>query len=231
PYFNPPPYHPEDLKRVLVIGLAAGTTPTQLTEIYGPISIDGVEIDPAIVEVGRRYFGMTMPNLNVHIADGRTFLLQTQTVYDLVVVDAYRLPYIPWHLTTVEFFKDVRSHLTDDGVVAINVGHTPSDWRLVDAMVATMSCVYDSVHIVAVPNTFNAIVIATAQPSTPDDFTVNLSGLTDPRLQAVGTQALSHLREPKPSDTIFTDDRAPVEQLTDVLALRYLLGFSGDGTN
>lgn len=230
PYFNPPPYPPGNLRCVLVIGLAAGTTPTQLTEVYGPISIDGVEIDPAIVQVGRRYFEMTMPNLNVHIADGRTFLLQTRTHYDLVVVDAYRLPYIPWHLTTVEFFKDVRSHLTDDGVVAINVGHTPDDWRLVDAMVATMSRVYSSVHIVAVPNTFNAIVIATAQPSTPADFAVNLSGLTDPRLQAVGIQALSHLRKPKPSGIVFTDDRAPVEQLTDVLALRYVLGFSGDGT-
>jgi spermidine synthase len=94
---------------------------------------------------------MTQPNLTVAIADGRTYLTQTTEQYDVVAVDAYRLPYIPWHLTTVEFFQQVREHLTAEGVVAINVGHTPGvngapdDWRLVDAMVATMRQVYPSV--------------------------------------------------------------------------------------
>lgn len=232
PYFNPPPYRPDHLGRVLVIGLAAGTTPTQLTEIYGPLIIDGVEIDADVVSIGREWFGMTMPNLNVHIADGRTYLLQTEQLYDLVAVDAYRLPYIPWHLTTQEFFEAVRDHLTPQGVVAINVGHTPGsaeasdagDWRLVDAMVNTMQQVFTEVHIIAVPGSFNAIVVATVAPSSSENLAVNAPHLADPRLQLLAEQALANLREPRPSHHVFTDDLAPVEQMTHALALRYLLG-------
>jgi predicted membrane-bound spermidine synthase len=231
PYFNPAPYPPDSVQDLLVIGLAAGTTPTQFAEVYGALPVDGVEIDPAIVEVGRRYFGMTQPGLEVHITDGRTYLLQSDRRYSVVAIDAYRLPYIPWHLTTVEFFQQVRDHLRDDGVVAINVGHTPSptspsggDWRLVDAMAATMGQVFPDVHVITIPNSFNAIVVATVQPSTPDNLAANLPLLDDIRLRTLTEQAMAQLRAPAPSTMIFTDDRAPVEQLTHALVLRYILG-------
>lgn len=224
PYFNPSPYPPERVQRLLVVGLAAGTVSTQYTDIYGPLPIDGVEIDPEILRVGREYFGMTQPNLNVVAADGRTYLQQTDARYDVVAVDAYRLPYIPWHLTTVEFFQEIRDHLTDTGVVAINVGHTPDDWRLVAALVATLHQVYPSVQVIALERTFNAIVVASVQPSTPEDFRANLALLSDPRLQTVGQRAYAQLREVAPGEPIFTDDRAPVELLTDALVLQYFLG-------
>ena len=231
PYFNPAPHPPDSVEDLLVIGLAGGTTPTQFAEIYGPLPVDGVEIDPAIVEVGRRYFGMTRPELEVHTTDGRTYLLQSRRRYSVVAIDAYRLPYIPWHLTTVEFFQQVRDHLRDDGVVAINVGYTPApgapsggDWRLVDAMVATMGQVFADVHIITIPNSFNAIVVATVQPSTPDNLAANLPLLEDIRLRTLTEQALAQLRAPAPSNLIFTDDRAPIEQLTHALVLRYVLG-------
>ncbi len=224
PYFNPPPYPPERVGSLLVIGLAAGTIPAQYTEVYGPIPIDGVEIDPAIVDAGRAYFGMTQPNLDVHVTDGRTFLLRSGARYDVVAVDAYRLPYIPWHLTTVEFFAQVRAHLTPGGVVAINVGRTPGDWRMVSAMVATMERVFPSVHVVAVPGTLNAIVVATIQESRSENLAANLPLLADPALATVAGRALEQVRDVPPSQIVFTDDRAPVEQLTNDLALRYVLG-------
>ncbi|MGC9398250.1 MAG: spermidine synthase [Anaerolineae bacterium] len=224
PYFNPPPYRPQDVDSLLVIGLAAGTIPDQYTEIYGPIPIDGVEIDPAIIEVGREYFEMTQPNLNVYAADGRAFLQCTEGSYDVVAVDAYRLPYIPWHLTTVEFFQEIAAHLTAEGVVAINVGHTPEDWRLVAAMVATLEQVFPSTHVVAVPETFNAIVVATAQPTRAGHLEANLVHLEEPHLRAVAGRALANLVEIAPGRPIFTDDRAPVELLTDALVLNYVLG-------
>jgi spermidine synthase len=224
PFFNPPPHPPEAVDRLLVIGLAGGTISTQYTEVYGPVPIDGVEIDPAIVAVGRRYFAMTQPNLRVHVTDGRAFLAQTSQHYDVVAVDAYRLPYIPWHLTTVEFFRQVRAHLTSEGVVSINVGHTPDDWRLVAAMVATLRRVFPSVHVIDVPESFNAIVVATVQTTTPQHLADNLPQLSDPRLRTVAQRALAHGREVPASDVVFTDDRAPVERLTHDLALRYVLG-------
>ncbi len=229
PYFNAAPHPPEAVDSLLVIGLAAGTTPDQYTRIYGALPIDGVEIDPEIVTVGRRFFGMTQPNLDVHITDGRYFLRQrgqTMARYDVVAVDAYRLPYIPWHLTTVEFFEEVRAHLSSEGIVAINVGHTPGDWRLVAAMVATMREVYPSVHVIDVPTSFNAIVVATVQPTTSEALIDNLPHLTDARLRSVAESAHANLREVPDSDLVFTDDRAPIEQITHDLAVRYLLGIS-----
>jgi predicted membrane-bound spermidine synthase len=56
---------PADIQRVAIVGLAAGTTARQMTAVYGNIPIDGYELDPKIVEVGQKYFGMTMPNLNI----------------------------------------------------------------------------------------------------------------------------------------------------------------------
>jgi spermidine synthase len=226
PYFNPAPHPPSTVGSLLVIGLAAGTTARQYTEVYGPLPIDGVEIDPAIIQVGRDYFAMTEPNLIAYATDGRTFLAQTARRYDVVAVDAYRLPYIPWHLTTVEFFAEVKAHLTDEGVVAINVGHTPGiggDWRLVEAMVNTMRQVYPSIYVIEVPDSFNAIVVATVQATTAQNLADNLSILNDTRLETVAKRALGNLREPRASALVFTDDRAPVEQLTHALALRYIL--------
>ena len=76
--------------------------------------------DPKIVEVGRKYFDMNMPNLNVVIGDGRLNLERSTQQYDIIAVDAYRPPYIPPHMTTQEFFAIVASHLTDDGVLTIH---------------------------------------------------------------------------------------------------------------
>jgi len=111
------------------------------------------------------------------------------------------------------------------------VGHAPGtegaangDWRLVDAMVNTMRRVYPSVHVIAIPGSFNAIVVATMQETVPDNLTANLSELEDPRLQQLAQQSLADVRSPTPSALVFTDDHAPVERLTHAVALRYVLG-------
>lgn len=223
PFFNPPPHTADRVDSLCLIGLAAGTISKAYSAIYGPIPIDGVEIDPEIVRVGREFFDMTEPNLNVVVADGRAFLAHSTRRYDVVAVDAYRLPYIPWHLTTVEFFREARAHLTDEGVVVVNVGRTASDWRLVEAMVATLGQVFPGVHVIAVPDTFNAIVVATAQPSQAGNLAANLPGLAHPLLIDVARRAADNLRPVEPGDLVFTDDRAPVELLTNAVVLEYFL--------
>ena len=122
----------------------------------------------------------------------------------MIGIDAYRLPYIPWHLTTREFFAQVRAHLTDDGVVVVNVGHTEDDFRMVEAMVATLQTVFPSVHVVNLPGTFNAILVATVQPSTPDNLRANLPLLKHPFLRDVASDALKNLRPTMPGRIVFT---------------------------
>ncbi len=225
PYFNRPPTA-DQLQRVAIVGLAAGTIPRQYTAAFGPVPIDGVEIDPRIVQAGRDYFDMNLSNLNVVVADGRYALARSPYRYDVVGIDAYRLPYIPWHLTTVEFFREVRDHLTDRGVAVINVGHAGSDYRLVDAVAATLAQVFPSVHIADVPNTFNTVVYATAQPTATGNLRANLGAMTHPLARAAAERALPSLRTPSPGGVVFTDDRAPVEQITNSILVDYLLGIA-----
>ncbi len=223
PYFNEGPV---TVDNAAVVGLAAGTIPKQLTRVFGPIPIDGIEIDPAIVQAGRDYFAMTDPNLNVIVGDGRYQLNQLATTYDLITIDAYKVPYIPWHLTTREFFREVQARLTADGVVAINVGRAPQDRSLVDAMTATLLAVFPTVHAIDVPGALNTILVATNQPTSPDNVAANLAGLdtaVDPLLRAALETAVAHPAPISPADVLFTDERAPVETIVDTLVLRYLL--------
>lgn len=227
PYFNPAPYDPAQLKSVAIVGLAAGTTARQLSEAYGAVQIDGFEIDPKIVEVGRQYFDMNQPNLNVIVQDGRYGLAHSPRLYQVISIDAYRPPYIPWHLTTREFFAEVRAHLTEDGVVTINVGRAPNDRSLIDALTATLLTVFPSVHVMDVPGSFNSILYATVQPTTTRNLEANQLQLLRRRansliLLAVQT-AKDNLRPTPEQDVIFTDDHAPIEWITNNMIIRFFL--------
>lgn len=223
PFLNPPPVNPEQLDRIAIIGLAGGTIARQYSSIYGPLPIDGVEIDPDIIEAGVQYLGMEMPNLNTIAADGRHFLANTDHIYDVIAVDAYRLPYIPWHLTTAEFFQQAYDHLDEDGVLVVNVGRTESDYRLVEAVATTLRTVFPSIHVIAVPDSFNAIVLATVQPTSRENLVLNLAGTDDPLLRKVGESALENWKTLTNDGPIFTDDKAPVEQLTNLILATFLL--------
>ncbi|MEM7347675.1 MAG: fused MFS/spermidine synthase [Chloroflexota bacterium] len=231
PYFNNPPYQEADIGSLLLIGSAAGTIPKAYSDIYGPIPIDGVEIDPGIVEAGRRWFDMNEPNFNVHVQDGRYFLANTATTYDVIGVDAYRPPYIPFHLTTQEFFQEIHDHLNEDGIMAINAGRTSTDYSLVESLGATMKTVFPNVYVVDVPSygssLGNSLVVATKQPTRLENFATNTAQLQHPLLRVVADRSLnSRIWElhPDPDALVFTDDKAPVERVIHQLIARYLLG-------
>lgn len=221
PYFNAE-MRPEDVDSLLLIGLAAGTVAKHFTAAYGPIPIDGVEIDGEIAEIGRKYFDMNEPNLNVIVDDGRYFLTRTDKQYDVVGIDAYRQPYIPFHLTTKEFFQEVDEHLTADGVVVLNAGRTETDFRLVDVMASTMKSVFPHVYIIDVERFSNSIVIGTHAESEIENFAENIANLPEGGLiREVGEQSLEtgNIREWDGDDQVFTDDLAPVETVVDQIIL------------
>ena len=228
PYFNDPPHAPDQVESTALVGLAGGTMARQYDAVYGPIPFDGIEIDPRVVEVGRAYFAMDYPGLNVIVADGRYYLARSERAYSVIGIDAFRLPYIPPHLTTVEFFRLVRDRLTADGVVVLNVGRAPEDYRLVDSIGATLLEVFPSVYVIDVPNSYNAVVVATVLPTGEGNLVANLPGLEgDDLLYESATRAVENLRPLQAGGVVFTDDRAPIELMTNMLVIEYILRWMG----
>lgn len=222
PYFNEDT-QPEDVDSMLMIGLAAGTSSKQFTRAYGDIPIDGVEIDGEIAEIGREYFDMTEPNLNVIVADGRYYLTETDKTYDVIGIDAYRQPYIPFHLTTQEFFQEAQEQLTDEGVVVVNAGRTPDDFRLVEVMAATMASVFPHVYIIDVESFSNSMVIGTNEESSSiENFVQNIEAIPEESIiRDVGEASIEHgnIRRYDGDGMVFTDDLAPVELVVDQIIL------------
>ena len=220
---------PSDIRRVAIVGLAAGTAARQMTAVYGNIPIDGFEIDPKIVEVGKKYFDMNMPNLNVVIGDGRLNLEESLNKYDIIAVDAYRPPYIPPHMTTQEFFQIAAAHLTENGVLAINSASVPGDRRLIDGLATTMGTIFPSIYMVDIPGSLNTVIFATKQKTRPENLAVNLVALSrdpsvNPLLLAPMQVAFANLKTGYEKTTVFTDDHAPIEWIVNDMVIRFILG-------
>lgn len=217
PYFNKPPFTMNQLRNAAIIGLGGGTIPRELSAVYGNIPIDGVEIDGEIVKLGRQYFRMNEPNLRTIVQDGRYFLSTTSQQYDLIGIDAYQQPYVPFQLTTTEFFRGVKQRLSPSGVVVANAGRTSSDFRLVEALAQTMHTVFPSVYIINTERFSNSVIIGTNTPTTLDNFFTNTEQLTNPFLQSIARASMlyGNMRTEQKAIPYFTDDKAPVEQLID----------------
>jgi len=227
PFFNPYPHTPESVERIAIVGLAAGTTARQANAVYENIEIDGFEIDPKIVEAGRKYFDMTQPNLNVVVQDGRWSLAHSSHEYDIISVDAYRPPYIPWHMTTIEFFEIVFDHLSDDGVMVINIGRSPLDRTLVNDLGTTIEQVFPKTFVMDIPASFNTVLFATKQPGSWDDFLSNYGLLQDLQAPSLLTEAMAvtymNKKPPIEHTQIYTDDRAPIELVTNKIVVDFIL--------
>jgi len=206
-----PPY------RVAVLGNAGGTIARAYGEFWPSTDIDGVEIDPAVSDAGRKYLGLRdNPRLTVHDADARPFLRQSDAKYDLIVVDAYHQPYVPFYLATREFFRLVHRHLAPGGIVALNVATVPDDRSLEENLAGTLAAEFESVQVWPVLR-FNHIVIGFTERNRRGRMSY------DPRIKPLVELLVDGGLSPpvKPLARPWTDDRAPVEWVTDRMILAY----------
>jgi spermidine synthase len=134
-----------DAAHVLVVGLGGGSITKRFWHDYTTMTVDTVEIDPVVVDVARRYFAFpTDPRLRVFVQDGRRYIQTTKDTYDIIVVDAYYADALPFHLTTQEFFREAKSHMATDGVMAYNVigSFTGDDSKLFRSLYRTAGTVW-----------------------------------------------------------------------------------------
>jgi spermidine synthase len=215
-----PPLLGRPVQRVAILGNAGGTTARALGVYYPEATIDGVELDPAVTAAGRRYLGLgDNPRLHVHTADARPFLRRTDHRYDLVFVDAYRPPYVPFYLATREFFRLVRERLRPGGVLAVNVATVPTDHRLASALGGTMAHEFPSVFRWQALR-FNQLVVGAAAPFGRDAAAARL--MRGPRaLRPLTSLLAANMRRVAPNAHPWTDDRSPVEWATDRMIVEW----------
>jgi spermidine synthase len=213
-----PPLLSQPPRSMLVIGNAGGTVARAYGRFYPNVSIDGVELDPRLNWVARRYFGAAAnPRLRLIAADGRPFLERTSKRYDVIVVDAYRQPYVPFYLATSEFFRLVRQHLRLGGAVALNVAATPHDKRLSNAIGTTLLIAFPQVWRWRALR-FNDMLFALLEPVSRAELERRARNVHG-KLRLLLPLFRSRLAAVRPTGEPLTDDRAPVEWLTDRMIL------------
>jgi spermidine synthase len=223
-FLTVPPLLGRPVRNVAILGNAGGTTGRAFGVYYPDTAIDGVEIDPLVNQVAAEYFGLgDNPRLNVVAADARPFLQSSKQKYDLIFIDAYRQPYVPFYLATADFFKLVRERLTPDGIVALNVSTVPGDDRLSRAVAGTLATQFPLVMKWPALR-FNQLVLGFADPQDAKTLaeraqTASADILPLTRLMTAEWTTVSPLQD------YWTDDRVPVEWITDRMIVSY--GVSG----
>ena len=219
-FLTAPPLLGRPVRRVAILGNAGGTTARAYGALYPQAAIDGVEIDPAVSDVGRRYFGLgDNPRLTVYTADARPFLRSTANRYDLILIDAYRQPYVPFYLATREFFRLCRQRLAPGGLVALNVSTVPGDTRLAHDIAGTLACEFPQV-VTWQALRYNQFVVGLSEPLSRSALAARLYH-APAAVRPLSDLFAAHMDFATPASCPWTDDRAPVEWITDRMIIDY----------
>jgi spermidine synthase len=206
-------------RKVAILGNAAGTTARALGRYFPRTRVDAVEIDSELTRLGRRWFDLRNPRMRVIHEDARPYLRRTDERYDVIIVDAYRQPYIPFYLTTREFFELTRDRLRAGGMVVVNEGHPEGQADLEKVMSATMGDVFSTVLRDPSEDT-NTMILAT--DAVASSGRLRRAAVSLPRdLRPVALTAAGRIAPPLRGGTVYTDDKAPVEWLIDKSIVEY----------
>ena len=226
PFFQPAPIDPRNIRRAAILGNAGGTSAKQLLKVFPNVIVDGFEIDPEITKVAKEFFDLPSERMNIISTDGRIGLQNSDDQYDIIMVDAYQSPYISVNMCTQEFFQIVFEKLNPEGVLVMNIGRSDDDRTLLGAISETVNRIFPQIFIVDIPNSYNSVLFAMKKGGSIQNLQNNydlLSGLKN--VPALLTETLSfaigNIGElPEKRGLVFTDDKAPVEAITNQTILR-----------
>ena len=212
----------KDVHSILEIGFGGGRTSWYLHRYLPNVQVTSVELDPTVIELARKYFGIKdESNFQLVNRDGRLFLSESKDRYDIILIDAYRGPFVPFHLLTREFYQIVKDHLAEGGVVAQNV--EPST-MLFDSAVKTINAVFPQLDFYRADGNIVTVAYDGSERKAED-----LAGVARDRDKNFGLRyslmdMLSQRRHIQiaggtvidPSAKVLTDDFAPVEALKNI---------------
>lgn len=198
---------------ILVLGMGTGTYALQCRKYFGSTNIEGVEIDEKITKLSRKYFHLP-DNINVTTYDGRAFLNAVDKKYDVIMVDAYQDITIPFQMSSVEFFTLVKEHLSENGVMVVNMNMQGSgDGNINQYLSDTISSVFSEVYTIDVDNSTNRELFASNNKDLYNIFKENTRTIQNRELALLMEHVSASLSKYNPGNYILTDDKAPVELL------------------
>ena len=210
-------YVPE-LRSLLMLGLGGGTTTRYIHRYLPQVEILAVELDPGVIDMARRYFGI-VPDKTYRVVqdDARVFLARNEERHDVIMMDTFRGGYIPFHLLTREFFELARERLTKDGVLVVNL-HAGNE--LFPAVVKTLRTVFANTDFYASPSAGNVIVVASGGLArSRNKLRAAARALQARHRFAYSLPDLLLLRvrlDGPPASEVLTDDFAPVNSLKSI---------------
>ena len=199
--------------RMLILGMGTGTFARQCSRYFGEMEVYGVEIDEKITELARTYFDEPESAV-VTTYDGRAYLDADKTKYDVIMVDAYQDITIPFQMSSAEFFSSVRDHLTENGVMVVNMNMRSSSPDGINVYLAdTIAGIFPFVQTVDVAGSTNRELFAAMHEITGEEFAASASQIGDPDLRAMMERVGEDLTDYASTGHLLTDDKAPVELL------------------
>ncbi len=199
--------------RILEVGFGGGRTAWYLHKSLPACSVTSVELDPDVIALAKKWFGIRDDKgFAVAAKDGRAYLMEHDARYDAILLDAYRGPFVPFHLMTAEFYRLVQRRLAEGGVVVQNVEPTT---MLFDAALATVGSVF--AHVDVYPAEGNAVMVAYDGPPRSQASLESRARAVQEKV-ALRYDLAAMLRDRRvvskiPPGRVLTDDFAPVEAL------------------
>jgi spermidine synthase len=207
--------YPPKVERIVEIGLGGGRTVSYLSATLPDTGILAVELDKDVVELARKYFKFReTARLRTVVSDGRSFLMRDSETWDVILIDAYRGPFVPFHLLTKEFYTLVKSRLAPGGVVVQNI--EPST-MLFDSATATLKSVFPSVDLY--DGGGNVVAVGYDGPSLRQAELVQRAAAVQERYKPrydLRTMAGTRRVLGQPTGKVLTDDFAPVETMRSI---------------
>jgi predicted membrane-bound spermidine synthase len=205
--------YPEAQKRILMLGLGGGSISTYLGRFMPEAAITTVEIDPGVITAAKNYFGLReSERMRYRAGDGRVFLNRNSELYDLILLDAYRGGYVPFHLLTREFYTLVRQRLAPGGAAAFNV-HDGS--KLYASTVKTLAEVFPGLDLYPT-GVGEVIAVATTAPLAKDTLESRAAALQERHgfrfpLPQILQRRMDNPRSQAANGDVITDDFAPAD--------------------
>ncbi len=201
-------------KKILILGMGTGTFAEQCGKYFPGSEIKGVEIDEKITFLAEKYFDLPA-DVEVLTYDGRAFLQSDKNIYDVILVDAFQDISPPFQMSSTEFFTLVKNHLSEGGVMVVNMNMRASGaGNINEYLIDTIGKSFSALKIIDASGVTNKVLFAAADEKILNNLRARAETLDDENLSRLMIHTAENWTEPTLGKNILTDDRAPVEMLS-----------------